>query len=134
MKKLPLFLIFSSLYLLIGCQHQSDNSDELPAFINEGSDKAVSYFFSNEDQLEEEMSYYDALLDFNRNYPERLDSIKIITEQNDELIEYFNVHVYPTLLVIEEQKVTVRLEGFMNFQDIYSTLETTLIAALEDAS
>ncbi|MGM7720210.1 hypothetical protein [uncultured Metabacillus sp.] len=66
-------------------------------------------FFSDDENIDREAVYYDALLDIKKEFPEDFKNMKVISENSN--YDDFEVDIYPSLLVIEEDKVIVHIEG-----------------------
>ncbi|MBU9710281.1 thioredoxin family protein [Evansella tamaricis] len=123
-------------FILIGCQSQEVKSthDSIPSFSDEGFHSSpMTFLFSNDERIEDENSYYDALLNFKRRYPDCLDTVKIVSTSEKELAEYYNIMVYPTLIVVDEVGVLIRIEGYKEMPEIVGVLEATLVPE-EEAS
>jgi hypothetical protein len=66
-------------------------------------------FFSDVDNIDREAVYYDALLDIRKEFPEEFENMKVISEQSDN--REYDVDIYPSLIVIEKEKIVVQIEG-----------------------
>lgn len=130
MNKIIRFFILISILFTAGCLKEDTPSASQPIIKYE--DRHITYLFSNIEQMEEESSYYDALLDFRRSYPDYINTINIVTSNDQELVDYFSIDIYPTLVVIYDSNVMVRIEGFKDSREIYGLLKASLSSA-EDA-
>jgi hypothetical protein len=112
--KLLTYLLTCSLLILFACDHSNiNNSDDAP------SSEPHLLFFSDENNLHKEAKYYDALLEIKKKFPEQVSNMKVISSTNDDqLNEQFNVSTYPTLLVIKENKVVLKIAGKAEKKDI----------------
>ncbi|WP_169819239.1 hypothetical protein [Anaerobacillus arseniciselenatis] len=90
-------------------------------------DEHITILFSDDHYIHEEGNYYDALLDVKRRYPELIRSFNIIHSSDRDLIRYFEISEFPTLLVIHNEKITIRVEGSLQKNEILQTLEQSLI-------
>ncbi|KKI93960.1 hypothetical protein WQ54_01710 [Bacillus sp. SA1-12] len=72
-------------------------------------------FFSDEENIDREAVYYDALLDIQKEFPEDFNNMKVIPENSN--YKDFEVDIYPSLLVIKEDKVIVHIEGALLTKD-----------------
>lgn len=124
-------ILFITIFFNTSCLHDDTTSTSQP--VVEYENLPTTYLFSNLDRMEEESSYYDALLDFRRSYPDYIQTINIVSATDQELVQYFEIEVYPTLVVIFDSRVEVRIEGFKDSWEIYSLLEASL-STMEDAS
>jgi hypothetical protein len=68
-------------------------------------------FFSDDDNIDREAVYYDALLDIKKEFPEEIENMKVFSEQNDSGQYEVEVDIYPSLLVIDKDGVVVHIEG-----------------------
>lgn len=111
--------VFMTTLLLTACQIN-----------NPGDNKKITHeeiqilFFSNEDQIYQEESYYDALLDIKKKFPKIMEQIEVIDAKNKtEEYKHYNVKTYPALLVIKNQQVIIRLEGQVSRTAILDVFE-----------
>ncbi|MDG5789483.1 hypothetical protein QA612_18655 [Evansella sp. AB-P1] len=133
MKKKIVIFLFSSFFLLISCQITDTNSSYDPSlYTNEN--EPTTFLFSDENHIQEESSYYDALLEFNRIHPEYNHSINIIPAYEQQLTNYYNINVFPTLIVIYDLDVMVRIEGLKETKEILKVLERNLLHLHEEVS
>jgi hypothetical protein len=68
-------------------------------------------FFSDDDNIDREAVYYDALLDIKKEFPEEIENMKVFSEHNDSKQYEVEVDIYPSLLVIDKDGVVVHIEG-----------------------
>ncbi|AZB42773.1 hypothetical protein CEF21_10970 [Bacillus sp. FJAT-42376] len=68
----------------------------------------VILFFSDQKKMEDEEQYYDALLAIKDQYPEDYEKMRVY---QDDKKNPFGISTYPSLLVINNQKVVVHIEG-----------------------
>ncbi|MBU9720505.1 MULTISPECIES: hypothetical protein [Bacillaceae] len=139
MKIVKLTIILVVFSILFGCQtneasNQHSDDDQPPFHVENFYSSPVTFLFSNDERIEEEASYYDALLTFQRKYPGQLSSVKIVSTTEKQLAEYYDIIVYPTLLVIDEFGIKMRIEGFKETNEIFSMLEDELVEIIEDIS
>ncbi|WLD95002.1 thioredoxin domain-containing protein [Alkalihalobacillus sp. AL-G] len=79
--------------------------------------------FSSNDNHNKERAYYDALLELQKKYPDKLSSIKIIQKDNTDMVDYFKVSTFPTLIIMYGNKVSVRIEGQKDTDKITEAIE-----------
>jgi hypothetical protein len=68
-------------------------------------------FFSDDDNIDREAVYYDALLDIKKEFPEEIENMKVFSEHSDSKQYEVEVDIYPSLLVIDKDGVVVHIEG-----------------------
>lgn len=137
MKKNIAFFLFSSILILVSCHSKEavESNADPTMYYNLQSNNTITFLFSNDERIKEESSYYDALLEFKRQHPDHIQSINFVTERDDaDLARLYEVDTYPTLLVIYDQNVKVRIEGFKESFEIYDILEVNLVSIEEEAS
>ncbi|MEC2074758.1 hypothetical protein [Metabacillus fastidiosus] len=102
MAKSLLLAFIMSVFILSSCHSNSKLEEE------EMKDKQI-LFFSDDSDIEREAVYYDAILDLRKEFPEEIDSMKVISDKK----EYgpFKVDTLPSLIVVEKKEVVVRIEG-----------------------
>ncbi len=112
------------LFLLTGCT----NNEVIANYpFLQKEDENITLLFSDDLFIHEEGNYYDALLDVKRRYPELIRSFNIIHSSDRDLIRYYEIIEYPTLLVIHNETITIRVEGPLQKAEILQTLEQTLV-------
>ncbi|WP_018922993.1 hypothetical protein [Salsuginibacillus kocurii] len=95
-------LVLTSLFLLIagGCSTSSQTTvlpDEL------GGELSI-LFFSDQQLIEKEKPYYDVLLEFTSECRDNQEIIHLISTNDTELSQAFNVDSYPTIMVFEDDQ------------------------------
>ncbi len=114
---IPLILILA---FLSSCQFEPDYG-YLPVDLE--SDELNTIIFSSKSNQEEERSYYDALLQLKKEYPQKLNSIQIIKRKDEQAVNYYNVSTFPTIIVLDGKNEIVRLEGKKEVDDITNHLD-----------
>ncbi len=83
-----------------------------------------SCFFSDENQIDQEAPYYDALLDLEKDYPEQIDKMKVYDNKEGWEDE---IETVPTLMVVDQRHVVVKIEGCVKKkEDIIKPLQHVL--------
>jgi hypothetical protein len=110
-----LTILFSCTFLILfACDHANfKNSDQVT------STETHLLFFSDEKNLYKEAKYYDALLEIKTKFPEQVSKMKVISSaSDDQLNEQYNVKTFPTLLVVKDNKVVLKIDGNTDKKDI----------------
>ncbi|MCT8139092.1 hypothetical protein H1D32_16120 [Anaerobacillus sp. CMMVII] len=121
---IPIFLIF-----LISCTNNEEVITNYP-FLQK-KDENITLLFSDDHFISAEGNYYDALLDVKRRYPEKIRSFNIIHSSDRDLIRHYNIQEYPTLLVIHNEYITIRVEGPLKKIEILELLEKALVQKID---
>ncbi|MEH7346895.1 small peptidoglycan-associated lipoprotein [Bacillus sp. JJ1532] len=121
MKVFLLFFIASFLFIT-SCNHFKPQ-DEL---IFDNNRKQI-IFFSNEKDYEEEASYYDAIIELKKEFPDEIKNMKIISsDKAKRYYEAFDVQSSPTILIIHQEKVIVKIKGDTSTEQIIKPLSDAL--------
>lgn len=121
---LRICFVVSSFIVLSSCNADNNQKQSsLDSFL-----KADALFISNEENLEIEDEYYDAILEIKKLYPGEMNKVILITDKDDHYLEkQLQVSTYPTLLLLNEKKVKAKIEGERNteyiFEEIVSYIE-----------
>ncbi|MFN2746063.1 MULTISPECIES: hypothetical protein [Bacillus] len=58
--------------------------------------------------MDREIAYYDALMDLKKEYPKQVANMEILEEKGKWKKD---VHIFPCLLLVNDKKVLVKIEG-----------------------
>ncbi|QPC46194.1 hypothetical protein [Mangrovibacillus cuniculi] len=120
MKKTILFLL---IILTSGCVGFQQNTLHNPQGVK-------AYFFSSEKSYSEETPYYDALINLKETYPEPFQSMTVFyDDSNRQEFRSFNISEAPTLLIMKDNAVLLKINGDLEKK----TIEKIVKEALEDA-
>ncbi|MDQ0162114.1 hypothetical protein [Bacillus alveayuensis] len=98
--------------LLSSCSPYSKN-DKLKAI--QFDDRQI-VFFSDDRSIHEEAVYYDALLDLKHDFPREIQNMKVFyRKQTDH--PPFDIKTYPSLVVVENNKIIVHIKGPVESKD-----------------
>ncbi|WNS77014.1 small peptidoglycan-associated lipoprotein [Bacillus sp. DTU_2020_1000418_1_SI_GHA_SEK_038] len=129
MKVFSLFFIASFLFIT-SCNHFKPH-DEL---IFDKNSKQI-LFFSNEKDYEEEASYYDAIIELKKEFPEEIKNMKIISsDKAKRYYETFDVQSSPTILIIHQEKVIVKIKGDTSAEQIIKPISNALKGELSTSN
>ncbi|WP_223831593.1 hypothetical protein [Bacillus swezeyi] len=65
-------------------------------------------FFSDDEHMEREVAYYDALLELKKEFPAQVSNMEILNKKGKWEKE---VNSFPSLLLVDHKKVLVKIEG-----------------------
>ncbi|MBR8692164.1 hypothetical protein CBF41_01985 [Bacillus velezensis] len=65
-------------------------------------------FFSDENHIDKEVPYYDAILDLEKKYPHHVDQMKVYDNRKGWEEE---INTFPALMVINHRHVVMKIEG-----------------------
>lgn len=123
-KRLTVSFIPIFLFILTSCINNEEVIADYPFLLKK--DENITLLFSDEDFINAEGSYYDALLDIKKRSPKTIRSINIIHSSDRELVRHYEISEYPTLLVIHNENITIRAEGPLQKAEILLILEEVL--------
>lgn len=67
--------------------------------------------FSDENSIDKEANYYDALLEIQKNYRNESLPFQFVYSNNKEAVEYFQITSFPTLIILDtDETILLRLE------------------------
>lgn len=89
-------------------------------------DEKQIIFFSDEDNLHNESNYYDALLELRNKFPTEIANMKVVSSEDNRLYTKYKIEEYPSLLIIEQDKVLEKIEGNVDKEEIIIPLENVL--------
>lgn len=107
MKGKPILLMAASLLLIISCDRKEPKHS-----LNVDHNTKQIVFFSDDEALEQEVSYYDAIIELKKSYPEEMKNMKILSASElDDYSNMFEIDHCPALLVYYRNQVIVEIEG-----------------------
>lgn len=124
-QKLTVCILSFFLFFISSCSNNEEVITNYP-FLQKQNEN-ITLLFSDDGSISAEGNYYDALLDVKRRYPEKLRSFNIIHSSDRDLVKHYEIESYPTLLVIHNDKVTIRVEGTLKTVEILKLLEEALL-------
>ncbi len=90
------------------------------------TDEKQIIFFSDEDNLRNESSYYDALLELKNKFPSEIANMKVVSSEDNRLYTKYQIEEYPSLLIVQQDKVLKKIEGNVDKEEIITPLENVL--------
>ncbi|GAE28022.1 small peptidoglycan-associated lipoprotein [Halalkalibacter wakoensis JCM 9140] len=112
-------MIIGSILLLNSC-FSTASSIENP--LPQHQDETITVLFSDSSTLQDEKTYYDALLELQQIYPANMPSFFIIDAGDRDVIRYFNIEKFPTMLVLTGDEEDLRMEGTYTKDEILAHL------------
>ncbi|MBU8877656.1 small peptidoglycan-associated lipoprotein [Bacillus sp. FJAT-29790] len=107
MKGLPLLFIASLLFVTSSCVN-TETKEEL---IFDQNTKQIIFFTDGKD-YEQEVSYYDAIIELKKDFPNEIKNMKIITASNaQKYYNTFEIQNCPAILLIYQEKILVKIKG-----------------------
>lgn len=122
MKGKPFLIVASTLLLIMSC----DKKETFNSWSSDENTKQI-VFFSDKEDYEQEVSYYDAIIQLKRDYPEEIKNMKILSAS--EIKDYthiFQISHCPALLVYYKNQVIVEIEGKATTDDIVIPIANVL--------
>ncbi|WP_404351257.1 hypothetical protein LG311_08680 [Sutcliffiella horikoshii] len=111
-----------SFFILSSCQeNQSITHIQFP------DDSRTLVFFTDESNLQDESTYYDAIIDLKNSFPDEVANLKVIHSENEKILyKQFNVKATPSLIVVHDNEVVTQIEGSKPKKDIVVSIEQAL--------
>jgi hypothetical protein len=108
--------------LLSSCQFENrENNPRLLSLL-----EADALLVSNEESIELENNYYDAILELKKIYPTEMDEVVVISHNEIKNIQQLiKIKSYPTLLIINEKQIVQKIEGKQEKDYIVRLLAST---------
>ncbi len=122
-RKAILSVFYFSILVLSSCVSQASYADSP---IEGVEDETIAVLFSDINSVAVENDYYNALLELQQQQPEHFPAIHFVDTDDKKAIEYYNVKQFPTMLVLNGDDVSLRLEGAYSKEEIFQMLKNTL--------
>jgi hypothetical protein len=106
---------------LLGSCFSAASSIENP--LQQHSEETITVLFSDSSKMQDEKTYYDALLELKQHYPSNTPSLLIIDADERDAIRYFNIEQFPTMLVLTGEQENLRMEGTFSKDEILAHLK-----------
>ncbi|WP_246017703.1 small peptidoglycan-associated lipoprotein [Mesobacillus subterraneus] len=122
MKSLSFVFVASFLFLTASCNPAND-SDQL--ILNEDIKQVI--FFSDEDDYNHEASYYDAIIELKKQYPNEFKNMVVIPTSNAK--KYYGlleVEEFPAILILQRDQVLASVNGTVTKDQIIEPLSAVL--------
>lgn len=121
MKNIPLLLILS-LICLSSCEKSINPITDL----NFNKNSTQLLFFTDENNIQNESTYYDALLEIKKDYPKAIANMKVFSSTDKGDLGKYEVASYPTIMVIYKNKIITEIKGNVPKQEIIEQIKNTL--------
>jgi hypothetical protein len=116
-------IVLVTCFLVITGSYIYNNNNATSATPDENS-QIDTILFSNDQYLSTEKNYYNALLNIQNEFPKKINTFQIVFQSDsEELIKKYRVTKYPTLLILDNEKVLVRIEGEHSEDRIFNKIE-----------
>ncbi len=84
-------------------------------------------FFSDEENSDEEINYYDALIELKRMYPDEFTGMEVAEHQEDkEVYQEYNISSPPALVVMYKNETVVSLNGNLKKEEIIRPVSSAI--------
>ncbi|KAF0820185.1 MULTISPECIES: small peptidoglycan-associated lipoprotein [unclassified Cytobacillus] len=127
MKGVPLILITALLLVTSSCNHK-EVKEELR--IDDSVKQLI--FFTDKKQYEQEISYYDAIIELKKSYPDLIKDMKVITEAEASNLSNYKVENCPAIMLVYQDKVLVEIKGTVSKDKIIYPLTQAMDEENED--
>jgi hypothetical protein len=114
-------LLLGNIVFLSSCSLQNDGT---AAGLN--IEKGI-LFYSDENNISEEDSYYEALIELKDTYPSQFENYVIVAKNKDHASAFaFLNDTYPALLIVEDNEVICKVVGNIPKKEILTPISNTL--------
>lgn len=124
MKGLAAVYLFSLLIFTASCSnHRSIDSLSIK------KDVKQIIFFSDETNVQQEVAYYDAIIELKRDFPNEVENMMVFT--NDEGKKYydsFQIKNSPAIIVIYNDKIVANINGIVSKDQILQPISKALLS------
>jgi hypothetical protein len=111
-----------SFFILSSCQE-----NRTITHIQFPDDARTLVFFSDESDIQNESTYYDAIIDLKRSFPDEVANLKVIHSDSEKILyKQFNIKTTPSLIVVHQNEVVTQVEGRKQKEDIIVSIEQAL--------
>ena len=122
MKGWIIIILASFLFMTSACKN-SDLDDVL--VFDDNMQQII--FFSDNNRYEEEASYYDAIIELKKEFPDEIKNMKVITAANTKkYYDQFKIQNCPAIVLIHKKKVVLEIKGKATSAQIVSKLSNAL--------
>ena len=123
MKGKPFLIMASTLLFMVSC----DSNKQIISSLTFDPNTKQLVFFSNEDEYEQELSYYDAIIELKGDYPEEIKNMVTFTSSDSKkYFETFQIDHCPALIVYHNNEVIVEIEGKATTEAIVTPISNAL--------
>lgn len=122
MKGLPFLFIASLLFIASSCNHVDSKED-----LNIDQNIKQLIFFTDDQAYEQEVTYYDAIIELKKEFPINIKNMKIITAANaKKYYDQFDIDGCPAILLVYNDKILVKVKGKATKEQIVKPLYSAL--------
>ena len=123
MKRKPFLIMASALFFMVSC----DNQKQIISSLSIDQNTKQLIFFSDSEEYEQEVSFYDAIIELKRDYPEEIKNMKILTSSDSKkYFKTFQIDRCPALIVFYNNEVIVKIEGKATKEEIVTPVSNAL--------
>ncbi|MDQ0206499.1 thioredoxin domain-containing protein [Alkalicoccobacillus murimartini] len=118
MNKWLIIMSACALLLLTSCIAASTSPSS--PLTNDDDEAPIAVLFSDADnpEHEQEANYYDALLELTSDFPDEMPELVIVDASDEEKVQYYDINQFPTILCLDGEEISLRIEGTNNKEDI----------------
>jgi len=123
MGRIQWFYILTTSFFLISC------GKEEPIYQQLGLKEDMPHilFVSNENNYINESTYYDAILELKRTYPDEFKHLTVLnTRQDKDFLTTLDINESPCILVIYNDDILINISGEVTKEDIVKPIAKTL--------
>lgn len=123
MKRKPFLIMASALFFIVSC----DNQKQIVSSLTIDQNTKQLLFFSNAEEYEHEVSYYDAIIELKKDYPEEIKNMKIFNSSDSKkYFRTFQIERCPALIVFYKNEEIFKIEGNAAKEEIVTPVSNAL--------
>ncbi|MFE8703707.1 small peptidoglycan-associated lipoprotein [Cytobacillus sp. FJAT-54145] len=128
MRRIPLILIVSLLVITTSCKSKGS---ELGGELNIDDSIKQVIFFSDETEYQYEASYYDAIIELKKEFPEEMKNMKILPPtEAKRYYSTFKVKECPAIFVLYNEQIVAQVHGESSKEQIIQPIAKALSTGL----
>lgn len=122
MKGLPLVFIITLIFITTSCSKEAaDTSLQIDTSIKQ------IIFFSNESEYQYEASYYDAIIELKKEFPEEIKNMLTLSPAKaKQYYDTFKVKDCPAIIVIYQDQIIAKVDGETTKEQIVKPIAQVL--------
>ncbi|MCM2674868.1 hypothetical protein [Alkalicoccobacillus plakortidis] len=126
MNKWLIILSSCALLILTSCIAASTSPSSPISQTQEDAPVAVLFSDADNPEREQETNYYDALIELSSDYPDEMPELVIVDSSDQEKIQYYDIVQFPTILCLDGEDISLRIEGMNKKEEILMLLSNLL--------
>ncbi|RSK26872.1 hypothetical protein EJF36_08335 [Bacillus sp. HMF5848] len=120
-----LVIVFAMFTVVLSSCTHVNGIGQIGRNFTEASNEKQILFFSDENNIYEESDYYDALLEFKKNFPDVWREMEVIPPEEKQTYRTYNIVTPPALIIIKDSQVVAEIVGPHTKDQIVTVINQT---------